>query len=331
MNPNVTTSYGTPMYAAVKSGSLDIVRLLIEYGADYRSVRGGFSPLYTSCIEGHLNILKHLVKLGANLDAFDNPPLVFTACSAGQLNVMKYLLEEMEYDINRTASGEDAMKTDGMDSLLYYACQRNKIEIASYLVKHCAFITQTILTRFTQIIKHILHQKFRPAGKPNPIQYYHARLKELGLTDIPWSILSDYSRTLTRLELRGNRLTSLPDQVFQMEALKAIEISNNSLAEICNEEVQWKCFRLVGCSFLDLSSVCLKLSISYTHTHTHTHSLQDFDAGHNAITYVPSGLFKMPELTNLTLAYNLLAHLPGHPEDPSAQSTSGEREIESHL
>ena len=73
-----------------------------------------------------------------------------------------------------------------------------------------------------------------------------------------------------------------------------------------------------------------------THTHTHTHnththhnffsisySLTDFDASHNQITYVPSGLFQMTELTNVQLSYNLLNYLPGDPEDSSAQTSTG--------
>ena len=52
-------------------------------------------------------------------------------------------------------------------------------------------------------------------------------------------------------------------------------------------------------------------------------SLTDFDASHNQITYVPSGLFQMPELVNLHLSYNLLNSLPGDLDDPSAQSNGG--------
>ena len=51
--------------------------------------------------------------------------------------------------------------------------------------------------------------------------------------------------------------------------------------------------------------------------------LMDLDASHNQLSYIPSGLFKMPELANLSLSYNLLGHLPGDPEDASAQTTSG--------
>ena len=238
-NTSLNTGFGTPIYAAAKSGNLELVKLLVEYGADYKVVK--FSPLFVACIEGRLDILKYLVNIGANLYAFDNPPLIFTACSAGQLPIVKYLLEEMEFDIHRTISGENAARTDGKDSLLYTACSRNKVEVANYLVQQGALITQTIASRFQPIIKSIIRQKFRAVGKSDPMQMYHARLKELGLTELPWSFLMDYSTRLSRLELRSNFLITLPDNIFQMPNLKNLDISHNRLPEICQEDVKWEC------------------------------------------------------------------------------------------
>ena len=243
INVNVNTGFGTTIYAAVKSGSLDMVKLVVEHGADFKTIRGGFSPLFVACVEGRLKILKYLVNIGANLYAFDNPPLIFTACSAGQLDIVKYLMEEMEFDVHRTISGEDALKTDGKDSLLYTACSRSKIEVANYLVGQGALISQTISSKYPQIIKSILHQKFRPVGKAEPVQLYHARLKELGLAEIPWAFLSSYATSLTRLELRSNYLASLPDEIFRLPVLKILDISHNRLPEICQEEVKWECFK----------------------------------------------------------------------------------------
>ena len=71
----------------------------------------------------------------------------------------------MEFDIHRTMSGEDAGKTEGRDSLLYTACSRNKVEVATYLVQQGASITQTISSRFQPIIKSIIRQRFRAVGK----------------------------------------------------------------------------------------------------------------------------------------------------------------------
>ena len=242
-NANAQTGSGTPIYAAVKSGSLDLVRLLVECGADYRGIRGGYSPLFIACIEGRLSILKYLVSIGANVFAFDNPPLIFTACSAGQLDIVKYLFEEMEFDIHRTISGEDALKTDGKDTLLFTACQLHKMDVATYLVAQGAIITQTISSRFPAMIKQILAGRIRPTGKPEPVQLYHARLKELGLADVPWALLADYFTSLVRLELRSNYLATLPDKVFQLPALKILDVSHNRLPVICQEEVPWECSR----------------------------------------------------------------------------------------
>ena len=242
-NPNAQTSLGTPIYAAVKSGSLDAVRYLIKHGAKYKNLKGGFSPLYVACIEGRLPILRYLVSMGADIFSFTNPPLVFTACTAGQLDVLRYLMEEMEWDIHKTLSGENGVRTDGKDTLLYCACQRNKLDIAGFLVRHGGAITRTISTRFPQIIKHILQQRFRPLGPATPTQMYHAKLKELGLAELPWSIMADYANTIVRLELRENTLSALPQQVFKMPALKILDVSNNQLAELCPQDVEWQCER----------------------------------------------------------------------------------------
>lgn len=242
-NTNAQTSLGTPIYAAVKSGSLDIVRYLIKHGAKYKSLKGGFSPLYVACIEGRLQILRYLVSVGADIFHFSNPPLVFTACTAGQLEVLRYLMEEMEWDIHKTLAGENGLRTDGKDTLLFCSCQRNKLEIAGFLVRHGAAITHTISNRFPQIIKHILQQRFRPLGPATPTQFYHAKLKELGLAELPWFIMTEYATTIVRLELKENALTTLPREVFKMPALKILDVANNQLSELCLEEVEWQCAR----------------------------------------------------------------------------------------
>ena len=242
-NPNAQTNLGTPIYAGVKSGNLNIVRLLIDCGAEFKSQRGGFSPVYVACIEGRIQILRYLVSIGADIFSFDNPPLVFTACTAGQLDVLRYLMEEMEWDIQQTINGENGLRTDGKDTLLYCACQRNKLDIAGFLVRHGASITYTISSRFPQLIKHLLQQRFRPVGPATPTQFYHARLKELGLAELTWSIMGDYASTITRLDLQENSLVNLPRQIFKMSALKTLDISNNQLPELCLEEVKWECTR----------------------------------------------------------------------------------------
>ena len=239
-NPNVNTTCGTPMFIAIKVGNLDIVKLLVEYGAEYSSIRGG--PLFTSCVEGRLKILKFFVGRGADVRAFTNPPLIFTACASGHVDIVRYLLEEVLHnvDVNRTDDGSDAAKTDGRGSLLYMACQRNKVEVASYLVQKGALITKPITAQFPGVVTKIIQERFKPAGK-DQMGLYHAKLKELGLAEAPWTFFANYATTLAKVDLRSNNLKSLPAEIFQMPVLKALDISYNHLAKICPEDVQWLC------------------------------------------------------------------------------------------
>jgi ankyrin repeat protein len=63
----------TPLYFAVKSGRLDIVELLLMYGAyvDARSVKGR-SPLHSAAKSGYFEMVELLVKYGANVNVRDN-------------------------------------------------------------------------------------------------------------------------------------------------------------------------------------------------------------------------------------------------------------------
>lgn len=247
VNPNANCGLGTPIYAAAKCGNLGIVKLLIEYGAQYKRVRSGFSPLFVSCMEGRLNILRYLVNIGADLFAFTNPPLIFTACMQGHLEVVHYLMEEMEYNIHRTISGEDALRVDGKDSLLYVACSRKKVDVAEFLLQKGAILTHTIVTKFPAVVKVLLERRIRIGRRPSkpgmPPPSMTARWKELGLAEVPWSFLSGFSSTITKLELRSNRLSCLPEEIFKMPCLRTLDVSQNNLPELSQEDVEWKCHR----------------------------------------------------------------------------------------
>jgi len=51
--------------------------------------------------------------------------------------------------------------------------------------------------------------------------------------------------------------------------------------------------------------------------------LMEMDISHNKLTFLPSSLFKLPELVVLNVSFNLLRTLPGDPEDVSAASSGG--------
>ncbi|CAE7948602.1 ZDHHC13, partial [Symbiodinium sp. KB8] len=83
----------TPLYCAALSGRLDLVKLLLDAGAD--KDQGGFStPLVVASQKGHLDIVEYLIEAGADTQKaaeFGMTPI--NSASVGQQTpVMQYLL-----------------------------------------------------------------------------------------------------------------------------------------------------------------------------------------------------------------------------------------------
>jgi ankyrin repeat protein len=61
-------NYGGPLVAAARSGETDIVKLLIDRGADVNACGTGESPLTLAVKFGYLDIVKMLIENGAKID-----------------------------------------------------------------------------------------------------------------------------------------------------------------------------------------------------------------------------------------------------------------------
>ena len=155
-------------------------------------------------------------------------------------------MTETDFDVNWTINQEDSAKVDGKDSLLYVAASSRKLEVADYLLQQGALITQLIISRFSEFIKELLAKRVKhsshqrnSAGEP----LVSARWRELGLAELPWSFLSPFNTRLTKLELRANRLSTLPEEIFQMPNLKILDVSQNILPELSQDVVPWNCLK----------------------------------------------------------------------------------------
>ena len=56
------------MHAACEKGNLEIVKILLEHGAEKDAENvDGFTPLLRACTNGHLFVIKELAARGANI------------------------------------------------------------------------------------------------------------------------------------------------------------------------------------------------------------------------------------------------------------------------
>jgi ankyrin repeat protein len=118
----------TPLHVASWNGHLDIARILVEHGANAsaQDLRGS-TPLYSASANGHLDIARFLVEHGANTadqDRHGSTPL-HSASGGGHLDIAQFLVEH----------GANAATQDGWTPL-HGASWHGHLDIARFLVEH---------------------------------------------------------------------------------------------------------------------------------------------------------------------------------------------------
>ena len=124
----------TELYDAAKAGDLERVILLVEQGADKNQVgkQFGRTVLIIAADNEHLDIIRYLVEQGADVEKVDdegNTPLIY-ASDHGHLEAVQYLLEQ----------GADRDKTASSDGFtpLHCAAQQGHLEITKLLMAYGA-------------------------------------------------------------------------------------------------------------------------------------------------------------------------------------------------
>ncbi|XP_028417225.1 uncharacterized protein LOC114541509 [Dendronephthya gigantea] len=148
------TNGSTVLHSAVAKGKLEIVKYLVENGADVnRPDIDGLTVLHTAVSKGTLGIVKYLVEKGAAVNAInsknaDGSTVLHSAVAKGKPEIVKYLVENGA-DVNSTdidgktvlhnavTGSKLDMNTYGR-TVLHYAVTESTIDIVKYLVENGA-------------------------------------------------------------------------------------------------------------------------------------------------------------------------------------------------
>ena len=106
----------TLLHHAADSGSFEVVKILIQSGADVeaRNIYQGATPLHRAAIQGHTDVIRLLLEQGAQINALtgDGETPLFESVTYGRLDVVRLLLRRGGR-VNHTQSehGPPIMKT----------------------------------------------------------------------------------------------------------------------------------------------------------------------------------------------------------------------------
>ncbi len=122
----------TSLHWAAHHGKLDVVKCLVELGADTETEEDdGRTPLHLAAYSGHLDVVKCLVELGADKDVTtdDGSTPLHIAAYSGHLDVVKYLVD---------FGADKDVRTDYGKTPLHIAALNGHLDVVKYLVKHGA-------------------------------------------------------------------------------------------------------------------------------------------------------------------------------------------------
>ncbi|KAI0547888.1 ankyrin repeat-containing domain protein [Xylaria curta] len=120
-----------PLQVAVEKGHATVAQLLIEAGADVNADYD--APLFLAASSGHLNVVQILIKAGANISAcnFEEGTALHGALRAGHTELAKFLI----------ASGLDISAIDDREkTALHYAAKRGQEDVVQLLLKNGACV-----------------------------------------------------------------------------------------------------------------------------------------------------------------------------------------------
>lgn len=118
------------LWVAAGAGHLNIVKLLIEHGADINHhTKNVSTPVRAACFDGRLDIIRYLMDHGADINlanGYNNTCLMITSYK-GHADVVEYLLENDALPNEQANCGATA---------LHYAAECGHVEVCTVLLDY---------------------------------------------------------------------------------------------------------------------------------------------------------------------------------------------------
>jgi ankyrin repeat protein len=137
-DPQATNYKGkTQLLTACCNGQIDVIRMLLDNGADVDQNDEGSTPLFAACENGHVDAARLLLDKGADVNrAKENgsTPL-FIACEEGHVDAARLLLEKGA-DVNQA--------TENGQTPLYMACWNGHVDVARLLLAKGAEVDRAV-------------------------------------------------------------------------------------------------------------------------------------------------------------------------------------------
>ncbi len=154
---DATSDNITPLWMASQNGHSDIVKILIQAGADVNKTReDGMSALSMATMKGHINVAELLLATNANIQQADNQgitPLIMAAiCGHGEI---LSLLINAHADIHKPV-------TSG-DSALILAVEHGHLHIVDILINAGADVNYATESGITPLLMASINNKIQIA------------------------------------------------------------------------------------------------------------------------------------------------------------------------